>query len=74
MTMPTDDDLSCARTHIGFVYDSLLLARFRVNKEFEYQMAISNLEVALSHLGLQAVPLPPAGKDRSIGMTEEDAG
>jgi len=74
MKMPTDDDLSRARTYLNFVGESLLLARFKANKEFEYEHAIGNLKKALSYLGFQLVPLSPAGEDRSIGMTEEDAG
>lgn len=72
MTMPTDDELSHARAHVNFAYDSLLLARFGRNKDFEYNEAVIHLNVALSFLGLQAVPLPPAGADRSIGMTAGD--
>lgn len=72
MTMPTNDDLSRARTYLLFAYDSLLLARFGTNKDFYYNEAVIHLNVALSFLGLQAVPLPPAGADRSIGMTAGD--
>lgn len=74
MKMPTDNQLSYARTYLSFANDALLLARFDRNKDWEYQRVLEHLRIALSHLDLQAVPLPPAGKDRSIGMTEEDAG
>lgn len=74
MTMPTNDDLSRARTYLVFAYDSLLLARFGTDKDYYHNDAVGHLKLVLSFLGLQAIPLPPASEDRSIGMTVGDAG